>query len=56
MSSSTELTELYEVIGGLRRRVSSLKARYGDSRAVRRAVIDADRILGDAELLNTDVS
>jgi hypothetical protein len=36
--------------------VSSLKARYGDSPAMRRIVIDADRILGDVELLDTDVS
>ena len=56
MSSTTELAELHELIGGLRRCVSSLKARYGDSPAVRRVVIDADRILGDVELLDTDVS
>jgi hypothetical protein len=36
--------------------VSSLKARYGDSPALRRIVIDADRILSDVELLDTDVS
>jgi hypothetical protein len=36
--------------------VSTLKARYGDSPAMRRIVIDADRILGDVELLDTDVS
>ncbi len=56
MSSTTELAELHELIGGLRRCVSSLKARYGDSPAVRRVVIDADRILGDVELLDIDVS
>jgi hypothetical protein len=54
--STTELAELHELIGGLRRCVSSLKARYGDSPAVRRVVIDADRILGDVELLDIDVS
>ena len=36
--------------------MSSLKARYGDSPAVRRIIIDADRLLGDVELLDTDVS
>ncbi len=59
MSSPTgtsELAELHDLIGGLRRCVSSLKARYGDSAAMRRIVIDADRILSDVELLDTDVS
>lgn len=56
MSSTTELAELHDLIGGLRRCVGSLKARYGDSPAMRRIVIDADRILGDVELLDTDVS
>src|SRR6202021_4058632 len=56
LSSTTELAELRELIGGLRRCVSSLKARCGDRPAMRRIVIDADRILGDVELLDTDVS
>lgn len=56
LSSTTELAELHDLIGGLRRCVSSLRARYGDSPAMRRIVIDADRILGDVELLDTDVS
>jgi hypothetical protein len=56
LSTTTELTELHDLTGGLRRRVSTLKARYGDSPAMRRLVIDADRILGDVELLDTDVS
>ena len=56
LSPTTELAELHDLIGGLRRCVSSLKARYGDSPALRRIVIDADRILGDVELLDTDVS
>ncbi len=59
MTSTTgtaELAELHELIGGLRRCVSSLKARYGDSPAMRRIVIDADRILSDVELLDTDAS
>src|ERR1700761_362499 len=56
LSSTTELAELHELIGGLRRCVSSLKARYGDSPAMRRIVIDADRSLSDVELLDTDVA
>jgi hypothetical protein len=56
LSSTSELAELHDLIGGLRRCVSSLKARYGDSPAMRRIVIDADRILSDVELLDTDVS
>ena len=56
LSTTTELAELHDILGGLRRCVSSLKARYGDSPAMRRIVIDADRILIDVELLDTDVS
>jgi hypothetical protein len=56
LSTTAELTELHDLLGGLRRCVSSLKARYGDSPAMRRIMIDADRILGDVELLDTDVS
>ncbi|WP_343572338.1 hypothetical protein [Mycobacterium sp.] len=56
MPTTTELAELHDLIGGLRRCVCSLKARYSDSPAVRRIVIDADRLLGDVELLDTDVS
>jgi len=53
---ATELTELHDLIGGLRRCVAALKARYGDSPAMRRIVIDADRISSDIELLDTDIS
>jgi hypothetical protein len=56
LSTTTELAELHDLIGALRRCVSSLRARYGDSPAMRRIVIDADRILSDVELLDTDVS
>jgi hypothetical protein len=56
LSTPTELAELQDLIGGMRRCVNSLKARYGDNPAMRRIVIDADRILGDVELLDTDVS
>ncbi|HWF29649.1 MAG TPA: hypothetical protein VG327_14965 [Mycobacterium sp.] len=55
-TGTTELAELHDLIGGLRRCVSSLRARYGDSPAMRRIVIDADRILSDIELLDTDAS
>ena len=56
MSTAAELAELHNLIGGLRRCANSLKARYGDSPAMRRIVIDAERILSDVELLDTDVS
>ncbi|WP_420329663.1 hypothetical protein [Mycobacterium lepromatosis] len=36
--------------------VASLKTRYGDSPAIRRIAIDADRILSDVELLDADIS
>ena len=55
-TGATELAELHDLIGGLRRCVNSLKAQYGDSPAMRRIVVDADRILGDVELLGTDVT
>ena len=53
---ATELIELHDLISGVRRCVAALKARYGDSPAMRRIVIDADRILSDIELLDTDIS
>jgi hypothetical protein len=56
LSTITELAELHDLIGGLRRCVSSLQARYGESPEMRRIVIDAERILSDVELLDTDVS
>jgi hypothetical protein len=55
-TGTSELAELHDLIGGMRRCASSLKARYGDSPAMRRIVIDADRILSDVQLLETDVS
>ena len=54
MSSTTELAGLYDLIGGLRRCVTSLNARYGDTPAMRRIVNDAERILNDVELLDID--
>ncbi|HKI40281.1 MAG: hypothetical protein P4L48_16760 [Mycobacterium sp.] len=56
MTSATELAELHDLILGLRRCISSLRDRYGDSPAMRRIVIDANRILSDVELLDSDVS
>ncbi len=55
-ADTAELAELHDLIGGLRRCVNSLRARYGDIPAMRRIVIDADRILSDVELLDTDAS
>ena len=54
MSSSTELAELHELIGGLRRCVTSLASRYGDTPAMRRIVNDAERILNDIDRLDID--
>jgi hypothetical protein len=54
MSSTTELTELHELIGSLRRCVTALASRYGDSPATRRIVNDAERILNDIDRLDID--
>lgn len=54
MSGTGELAELHDLIGGLRRCVTSLKARYGDAPGMRRIVLDAERILSDVELLESD--
>lgn len=54
MSSSTELAELHELIGALRRCVTSLRSRYHDTPAMRRIVNDVERILNDVELLDID--
>jgi hypothetical protein len=54
MSSTTELTELHELIGSLRRCVTSLASKYGDSPATRRIVNDAERILNDIDRLDID--
>jgi hypothetical protein len=56
LSNSTELAELHNLIGGLRRCVTSLRSRYGDSPALRRIVLDAERIFNDVELLDTDAN
>ena len=54
MSSTTEFAELHELIGGLRRCVTSLASRYGDTPATRRIVNDTERILNDIDRLDID--
>jgi len=54
MSRATELAELHHLIGNLRRCVTSLQHRYGDTPTMRRVVIDTERIAGDLELLELD--
>ena len=54
MSSTTEFTELHELVGGLRRCVTSLASQYGDSPAMRRIVNDTERILIDLDRLDID--
>jgi hypothetical protein len=56
LSTTTDLAELHDLIGGLRRCVTSLRSRYSDSPAMRRIVLDAERILNDVELLDSDAS
>jgi len=56
LSSTTELDELHTLIGGLRRCVDSLRSRYGDNPATRRIAMDAERIIGDVELLDNDAN
>ncbi|OBF29206.1 hypothetical protein [Mycobacterium sp. ACS4331] len=56
MSSTTELAELHDLVSNLRRCVSSLRSRYGESPAMRRIVLDAERILNDVDLLDTDAN
>jgi hypothetical protein len=54
LSGPAELAELHSLIGGVRRCVASLKARYGDVPAMRRIVNDADRLLNDVDRLDID--
>lgn len=56
MSRATELAELHHLIGTMRRCVTSLQHRYGDTPAMRRVVIDTERIIGDLELLESDAA
>jgi hypothetical protein len=54
LSATTELTELHELIGSLRRCVTSLASKYGDTPATRRIVNDAERLLNDIDRLDID--
>ena len=54
MSSTSELAELHELIGSLRRCVTSLASRYGNTPATRRIVNDAERIQNDIDRLDID--
>jgi hypothetical protein len=54
MSKAAELAELHHLIGNLRRCVNSLQDRYGDAPAMRRVVIDTERIISDLELMELD--
>ena len=56
MSRAAELAELHDIVEHLRRCVSGLKSRYGDAPAMRRVVIDTERILNDLELLDMDAA
>jgi hypothetical protein len=54
LSGTTELTELHELIGRLRRCVTALASKYGNTPATRRIVNDAERILNDIDRLDID--
>ncbi|MCB1263844.1 MAG: hypothetical protein KDB56_04490 [Mycobacterium sp.] len=54
MPKAAELAELHHLIGNMRRCVTALQERYGDAPAMRRVLIDTDRILGDLEILEMD--
>jgi hypothetical protein len=54
MSTTTELAELHELIGSMRRCVSALASKYGNTPATRRIVNDAERILNDIDRLDID--
>lgn len=54
MSTTTEFAELHKLIGEMRRCVTTLAAKYGDSPATRRIANDAERILLDIDRLDID--
>jgi len=54
LSTRTELTELHELIGSMRRCVTALASKYGNTPATRRIVNDAERILNDIDRLDID--
>lgn len=56
MSAASELVELHDLIGGLRRCVTSLQSRCADTPAMRRVLNDVERIVNDIELLDIDAA
>lgn len=56
MSRAAELAELHHLVGSLRRCVTSLQHRYGDAPAMRRVLLDTERILSDLDLLEADAA
>lgn len=56
MSRAAELAELHHIAGSLRRCVTSLQHRYGDGPAMRRVLLDTERILSDLDLLEADAA
>jgi len=54
MSTTTELSELHELIGNMRRCIGALAAKYGDSPATRRIANDAERLINDIDRLDID--
>ena len=54
MTEATELAELHQLIDSLRRCVNSLHHRYRENPAMRRVLIDTERIIGDLEILEVD--
>ena len=56
MSTTAELTELQDIAGRMRHLAMALRSQYGHDPSYRRIVLDADRILTDLDLLNTDAS
>ncbi len=55
MPNTAEIDELHELIGGLRKCVTSLASTYGDAPATRRIVNDAERVLNGIDRLDIDV-
>lgn len=56
MSRPTEFTDLYDLIGGLRRCLSAMQTRYADIPGLQRIAADVDRIVADVELLDADAA
>jgi hypothetical protein len=54
MSTTTDVDELHQLIGRMRRCVTSLVSRYGDTPAMRRIVNDAERIRNGIDRLEID--